>query len=351
MLTVIGPDRLSRAKRAFSTRRAPSSALRAVRSDLAPVPGDLVLARIDAIGQHERLELTDSRKAILFEGDEIIVAYGARYAPDQFEAEAPGDLGACALVAGGGIAGRVLSRHAKMADPTQITPIGLFVDETGAALNLRRFALKPTRPTPRAPAIGVVGGSMNAGKTTTAASIVRGFALAGFKVGAAKLTGTGAGNDFWHMSDAGAHLVLDFTDIGLATTYKASREDIVRGAETLASLLVEGGAEVLVFEIADGLFQAETGWLVASPALEHLVDAYVYAGESAASAVTGVNWLRAANRPVMGVSGLVSASPLAAREVEHAIGMRCLTKSTLATAELGRRWWASLLSARESAAA
>jgi hypothetical protein len=338
MLTPITQDRLAKAKRAFSTRNVASSALMQVANDFKPKAGDLVLARVDEIGQHRQVELPTSRKATLFAGDEVILAYGNRYAPDQFEALVPDDLGSCEMVAGGGIAGRVIQKNVRMNQATKITPVGIFVDDMLGAVNVRDYALRSSGLQRRIPTIAVVGGSMNAGKTTAAANIVHGLALAGYKVGAAKLTGTGAGNDYWHMRDAGAISVYDFTDAGLATTYKANHFELERCAETLAAQLAADGADVMVYEIADGLYQEETSWLVQSRVMRKLVSGFVYAGESAASAVMGVQWLRQLGHLVLGVSGLVTTSPLAARETENATGFPCIPKETLATADLAQRW-------------
>ncbi len=332
-------ERVSNAKRGFSTRIVPEAYIHAVTRDVAaPQAGDLVLARVDALGAHKQLELPTSRKSTLFPGDEVILAYGNRYAPDQFEAVVPDSLGACHLAAAGGIAGQVLCRNATMAAPTAITPLGLIADETGVVVNLRRFGVTPARRDLKIPCIAVTGGSMNAGKTTAAASIVHGFAKGGFKVGAAKITGTGAGNDYWHMWDAGAHAIADFTDAGFATTYKVAQDDLMDIADTLAAEMIARGCNMMVFEIADGLYQPETSWLIGSQALEHLVDAYVYAAESSASAAMGVAWLRKHNRQILGVSGLVTQSPLACRETELSTGVACYTKEALASPDLARQW-------------
>lgn len=343
--------RLATAKRGFAVRNVPDAALaRLVCEPGSPAAGDVMLARVTSIGHHRQIELPSSRKATLFVGDEVIIACGARYAPDQFEAEVPVDLGPCDLAAAGGIAGTVVSRHAGVGQPTRLQPIGLFAGVDGQVLNLRDFAL-PARPIARSiPAIAVVGGSMNAGKTTAAASLVRGLTLAGYRVGAAKLTGTGAGNDYWHMKDAGAVQVLDFTDAGLATTYRASPDALDHCVRALSAGLATAGAEVAVFEIADGLFQKETAWLVGSRILRQSVSAYVYAGESAASAAIGVQWLRRQGCHVLGVSGLVSASPLAAREAEAATGLACVTRDTLSTAAHARMWMSRLGSGQAAAA-
>lgn len=330
----IEADRLARAKRAFSTRNVAGASLHTVSAmTRAPQAGDVVLARVVEVGAHATVELPTSRKARLFPGDEVILAYGNRYAPDQFEAYVPEDLGPCELAAGGGIAARVHSRNARMPEPTRIEPIGLFVEDDYAVVNVRDHSLRRVAPEGGVPTIAVVGGSMNAGKTTTAASMIRGLAAAGYRVGAAKLTGTGAGNDYWHMYDAGAFRVLDFTDAGLATTYKASRTALEICVNTLAGTLLADGADVLVFEIADGIFQEETAWLLSAPFMRAMIDGYVYAGESAASAAAGVQFLRQHGR-ILALSGLLSRSPLAMREAEAATGLRCYTRDDLASREV-----------------
>jgi hypothetical protein len=74
----------------------------------------------------------EGRRKLLFVGDEIVVAYGNRYAPNQFEAVVPKTLGPCHLVAAGGVAAKALSWHASVSKgATQITPLGLITDPTG----------------------------------------------------------------------------------------------------------------------------------------------------------------------------------------------------------------------------
>lgn len=98
-------EQVSRAKAAYTTRRVDLGIVKQLLTGgIIPKSGDLVLARIDCIGQHARLELPSGRRAYLSVGDEIIVTHGARYAPDQFESYVPGDLGPCDLVAAGGVA-------------------------------------------------------------------------------------------------------------------------------------------------------------------------------------------------------------------------------------------------------
>src|SRR3954453_9640528 len=112
---------IDRWKFAYTTRRVDHGAIAAVvAEDQVPEAGDLVLAEVLALGQHGRIELVDGRRAALFPGDRIVVCYGNRYAPDQFEAHVPASLEPCDLAAAGGIAARVRLQHARMEQPTRI---------------------------------------------------------------------------------------------------------------------------------------------------------------------------------------------------------------------------------------
>lgn len=322
---------IARARRSFATRRVDLSRVKYLITDVAkPRAGDVVLGRIDEVGQHPRIELADGRRSQFYEGDEVIVAFGARYAPDQFEANVPDDFGPCELVAGGGIAATVLTKHARMKKATKMTPLGLLAGANGKPINLRDVALPAAPRATVLPNVVVVAGtSMNAGKTTTAASLIRGLSRAGLRVGAAKVTGTGSGGDMWSMVDAGACPVYDFTDMGHATTCHVmvtELESIMRG---LVDHMAAADVDVVVIEIADGVLQAQTAALLASRTLASLTDAIVFAAGEAMGAAHGVDWLRAHGLPVIAVSGLVSASPLSAREAAHATGLPILSIAQL----------------------
>lgn len=335
-ISLLNANRVECLKTPYTTRRVPKSALvTLLTGELVPEVGDLVLARVDKLGQHRHLELACGRRARLFEGDEIVLAYGHRYAPDQFEAEVPRDLDACHMVAGGGVAARVISRHGRMRGATVIQPLGLLGDRSGRRLNLSQFALERARNEGRrAYTVAVVGTSMNAGKTETAANLIRGFANAGLRVSAAKVTGTGSGGDVWAMADAGADAVLDFTDAGLPSTYLAEAAQVERVMTTLLGVLHASGAEAVVFEVADGLYQRETAELLRSPVFARAVDAVVFAAGDAMGSAAGVQALRAMGLPVVAASGLLTASPLAMREAEAATGIRVLDLQALRSREM-----------------
>lgn len=118
-MEILNRDRLRKAKAAFSTRRVPKEANKTlITRGVTPKPGDLLLAKVTAIGSHQNVELPSGRKASLVVGDEIILAYGNRYAPDQYEAYVPNTLEPCHLVAAGGLAGIAHCWHDKMIGPT-----------------------------------------------------------------------------------------------------------------------------------------------------------------------------------------------------------------------------------------
>ncbi|MDN6303482.1 MAG: DUF1611 domain-containing protein, partial [Brachybacterium sp.] len=143
-------SRVERAKHAFSTRNVGAFLRRAEQVDLltgdhVPQAGEVVLARVTSLGHHKRLESPVSRRQILFEGDEIVGAYGSRYAADQFLAMIPGDLGPAHLAAAGGLASRVVDQHSRIAGATEIEPIGVLRDEQGPITLARAAALSPVR--------------------------------------------------------------------------------------------------------------------------------------------------------------------------------------------------------------
>src|SRR5439155_160509 len=227
-------------KFAYTTRRVSRRRVAGVMAgDHAPRAGDLVLAEVLEIGQHARLEGPDSRRASLFAGDQIVVCYGNRYAPDQFEGHVPADLSQCDLV--------------------------------------------------------------------------------------------GAGGDAWLMRDAGAEVVYDFTDAGVASTSLLDLPALHGIVDTLLGNLAAAGAEVAVFEVADGLLQAETAALVGSPRFAQAVDGMLFAAGEAMGAAAGVSWLRERGLPVLAISGVLTSAPLAVRETAAATGMPVLTYDELAT--------------------
>ncbi|WP_257158636.1 DUF1611 domain-containing protein [Corynebacterium cystitidis] len=288
-------------------------------ADVTPKAGDVVLVRIVGIHNHKRVETEQSRKAILFDSNLVLLAYGNRYAADQFLAHVPENLDYCHLVAAGGIAGVVTESHEQMDDPTLIEPLGLLATDKGV-VNIIETApyaneARDSKPEGLPEVIAVLGTSMNSGKSTTMACLANGLTKAGKKVGAGKITGTGAGNDRMIYHDAGAKEVIDFTDFGYGTTFKMDFEKIrdltVNMIEVLAK---EKACDVVIVEIADGVYQTETARLLRDDLFKDIVDQVVFSAVDALGARAGVQTLQEAGLKVACAAGVMTASPLATKE-------------------------------------
>lgn len=330
--------RLAAAKRGFSTRRLELEKAKGLVSGVySPQSGDLVLAQVVHVGQHKRIEQPDGRRAHLFAGDEILVSYGNRYAPDQFEAVVPKDLSECDLVAAGGIASQVISQHRNMSPVTRIRPQGVLADQQGRPLNLQDFAAQPKRIKGALPrVIAVLGTSMNAGKTTALSRLVLGLTRAGLAAAACKVTGTGAGGDYWMMTDAGAIHVSDFTDMGYASTNGLEPLEVEQIMHGLVAEAASCRPDVILLEIADGLFQPETRHLMESQRFGEMVDGVIFAANDAMGAVAGTQMLRASDLSVEAVTGSFTAAPLAVAETLMRVEEPVLLKTELSDPKIAR---------------
>ncbi len=317
-------------KWAFTTRRVPHGDVRGLTPNLTgAIPGDLVLCEIVEIGQHRKIQLADRRASESYPGDLVVLCLGDRYAPDQFLGTATLATGQMAhLIAGGGIVGRVDAAHDFMDDPTVVRPIGLLTDAQGAPVNIETYALPRMRANTTATVIGVFGASMNSGKTTAASSLAHGLKRAGYATAGIKATGTGAFGDFNSFADAGVS-VLDFTDVGMATTFRMPLSRIEAGFDTLIATAAANGAEVIVVEIADGVFQQETRAILRASAIRDRLDGILFAAPDALSALGGVHVLEKLGLSPFAISGMVSCSPLARAEAEEVTALPVLSREDL----------------------
>lgn len=333
-LVALAPQRLRAAKFAYTTRHLarsvaadPEGYSLQVDPETRPRPGDVVLARVARLGQHRRLESPDSRRAFMYPGDEIVVAYGHRYAPDMYEAEVPTDLDEAHLVAAGGLAGLVTAVREGLEEPTVVQPIGLLHDAGGVVTLASHapyapgppLALSPATRSGWPPVVALVGTSMNSGKSTALSAFVHGLTRAGLRVAAGKATGTGAGGDPGMFLDAGAAPVLDFTDFGHPSTYRLDHGQVVAVFASLVQRLAASGAEAVVVEIADGAYQEETSRLLADPVFTSYVDHVIFTAGESLSAVTGVRLLHSRGIRTAAVTGRLTSSPLAVREARNAL--------------------------------
>lgn len=326
------PDVLSGAKWGSATILVPPAVVTGVAADDDPPEvGDVVLAEVTKIGAHARLEGREGQRQVLYAGDRVVGVLGHRYAPDQFEGYAGIEGGRLHLLSVAGVAGQVQSRHADMGAPTRLQMLGYLRDLHGQRVNTRRFALLPpdVPPVHRIPTVVVVGTMMNAGKTTTATGIIHGALRKQMVVAAAKVTGTASGKDISQMRDAGARRVLDFTACGWPSTYMCSAAELEELFLTLYASLLRVDPQLIVLELADGLIQRETAFLLQSPLFRSYVTAVVLAAGDAMGAEAAAGRLRAMRMPLIAVSGRTSMSALLVAETEGATALPCLTRQQL----------------------
>ena len=272
-------------------------------------------------------------------GDEILVSYGNRYAADQFLAKVSAGLEPCQLIAGGGVAGTVVAQHAAMGQATQIAPVGLLTDEAGV-LNLNRLAplhldpaaadaVREAAGARRPPVIAFLGTSMNSGKSTALSCLARGLTEAGLSVSAGKATGTGSGDDRGCMWTPAPPRSLTSPTSGLRPPLDWTTAVFKRFFSGLVGALTEPATDVVLIEIADGVYQSETNRLLSDPLFHAVVDAVVFTAADALGATAGLQVLRAAGIPVVAVTGVLTSSPIAVQEAAAAVDLPVLETVSL----------------------
>ena len=318
-------------KYGFTTRAVPLEEMaRIVPMYAPPRIGDLILAEVQDIGRHTRMEIRTGHTMALFPGDHIVGAFGNRYATDQYEGYVPTrPVEACDILSVGGVCGEVASQHASMVDPTRLRILGLVSDKDERPINQRAFGLPShvvgDRLETSAEVILVLGSSMNSGKTTTAGTLARALSRANFSVAAGKITGTAAGKDGRFYEACGARPVLDFTSAGYPSTYMLALEELLGVYESILGNLRASNPDYIILEIADGIFQRETRMLLESAEFRRSADHVFFAAGDSLSAESGVRLVREYGLPLRATAGSVTRSPLASREAEEVLGMPCMS--------------------------
>lgn len=313
-----------------------------------PVMGDVGVFRVVQANSAYIIN-AEKNTAQLFDGDLVMLAFGSRYATNQYEGYVPEQaVIQCQLLGRGGVAGLLRSKNATFKTvPAQLELVGYAVGRNGAVLNtIRRNALDDFNPfNIRAKVILSVGSSMDSGKTTSAAWLCGGIRAAGKRVAYIKLTGTAFHKDAALNLDRGAHFAIDFSDYGFPSTYLLDKETLLNLYQTLANVACdEGRAEYIVMEIADGLLQRETAMLLGDPRFRSTVHATLFSAGDSLGVISGLQILDSWGISPFAVSGLFTASELLIREVESCIQIPVVRLADL----LGARTTALVLAETEN---
>jgi hypothetical protein len=341
------------AKSTWVTRRIPAGAQMSGIPVGRAVIGDVLACEVIVPSLHGRVETTDGRRSTLYPGDRIACVVGNRYATSTLEGRGRVSGEVIDLLSASGLCGEVVTRSDRAAKPTKLRVLGHAV-HGDQPLNVRAYALPPAPvvDSPQPAWVVVVGSAMDSGKTTACASIVHGLRSAGYRVGAAKLTGTASSRDLMSFRDAGAGAVHDFLDMGWPSTDGCSASELMDIVGGLTGHLRASGVDVGVLEVADGLLQRETGLLLRAISDWLGPVSVVLAARESLAAVAGVAQLARMGHEPVAVTGVVTSSPLACQEVERAGAGPCVP-----TADIGRTLLAVLgvptqrrVGAREAAA-
>lgn len=323
------------ARRAYAVRRIDPAAFAglATGAGVTPRPGDILLARVERVGDPDHLDLATGRTGALFEGDEVVVAYGEDHSHDRFEAYVPSRLVPCHLVASGGVAALIATAHDHAGTPTVLAPIGLVTDGEGAVLNLSDFALAPCNSaSPLPPVIACASTALRAGGSRAVSRLVRGLERAGSRVGVVRATGVASGAERWLLRDAGAEIVADCADAGHASTAGLDPDALTRAVSTLVTHLRRHLLDVIVLDFGHPLAAADTQALLGSRTVVDMADGALIAADEAAGAAGAARMIEAAGIPVIAFSGTLARSPLAVRDATRATGLPCLRFEELAQA-------------------
>jgi hypothetical protein len=288
-----------------------------------PVTGDVGIFEVLSIGKHTQIQSDNKCNRYIYTGDYIMAAFGTRYATEQFEGYAPGQIeDEYHILGAGGTIGIIKSMHSKFekVGPTRVKLVGYAVDKGGRIINTKSAHASEMKPfsgvmQSLTRIVLSVGASMDSGKTTTAAHLVRGLKKSGMKVGFIKLTGTIYTKDRDLAYDNGADVVSDFGEMGFPSTYMCEQQELLDLHESLLSKINAHELEYVVIEIADGIYQRETEMLLKNSRFMTGVDAVVFSAGDSLAAIQGVRALQDMHIIPVALSGLFTASPLLVQEV------------------------------------
>jgi len=287
--------------------------------DHTPQVGDVAIFRIKKIGKHRNLVSHDNKQMRLYENDLFIGVFGNRYASDAFEGRVK-NLDKISILTAAGMVGTVRYRNKNVKRSTKISFEGYLCDDKDNRINLKKRMFKKNNSMKNNTLknlILVVGSGMNSGKTTTACKLIHQLSKKNLKVSGCKLTGSVSHRDKYDMMSAGSSIGLDFSDYGFPSTYLCSEDELMDLFYTMISDIKEKtDPDVTVMEIADGILQRETAFLLKNKDIQNMTKGIVLASTDALSALYSVEQLQKINYNILAVSGAITSSPLSCKEFQ-----------------------------------
>lgn len=303
-----------------------------------PKKGDIAIFEIVEIGKHYTIQSETKRIMTIVEGDIIMAAFAERYATEQFEGYLPTKPTEILDILGaGGAIGVLKSKHDnfKHIPATKVKLVGYAVDERGIIINTihresPEVAFNGVVPN-NAKVILSIGSSMDSGKTTTAAYLARGLKTTGKNVAFIKLTGTCYTKDMDLVLDCGADATVDFTDAGFPSTYMCEKKELLNLYQTLLHKLAPYNPDYIVMEIADGLLQRETEFLIRDEEFMKTIYNVIFSCGDSLAVFFGIEFMADINIKPAALSGVFTMSPLLIQEVKDRTSIPVLTIDELMT--------------------
>lgn len=284
------------------------------QSNLAPRVGDCVLVRVSKVGNHSRLFTQDNQYSRIYTNDLMTGVLGARYATDAYHATKI-DLGNLHMLTNGGLLGTVCDAHTSMKNPTKLELVGFIVDESGSRVNYKDELFRPAASFSNdINPVFTVGTGMNSGKTTSTARLGQALVAAGHKVAILKLTGSASHRDIHEFNATGAAFTADFSDYGFPSTYLASLEDLEGLYCRMLTDVAAVCPDVVLIEIADGVYQRETEALLNSKLIKSTTAGVVLTAACAASGIAIDSVVKQMGWDPIAVTGLITNAPLFVQE-------------------------------------
>lgn len=210
--------------------------------------GDYVLCEVEGRpGPLYQVELPSGRMCSVFDGDEVIGAFGQRAATLEGvgDWQSIGDDDALHAMTSAGLFGKATSVSPLLPPLMQLKYKGHIVRQDKVTMS--QFCAPRATAQLSIPVVLLIGTSMSSGKTMSGRAIVHELKRRGLKVAAAKLTGAARYRDVLSLGDAGADCIFDFVDAGLPSTV-CEPQRFKPALQQLLAQISESGADILVAE-------------------------------------------------------------------------------------------------------
>jgi hypothetical protein len=238
-----------------------------------PAAGDLVLARVETTDRFNFAEIAGATISAIKPGDEIVVCFAGSNestdgAPDHMH-----------LINPAGIVAHATARYIPSMRTTELECIGQLGDTNGNALNIADWAIPSGLGLyVGQPTIAMIGERHLPGESCRAADIIRGLSGAGFKVGAANVTGVPGCWKTRLLRNAGARIAVDITDAGYIGIAGQGSEVLEQIFLALSGYLATSGADIMVLEIEQGVFGQDTAAIISTPSFQSRISTVILEG-------------------------------------------------------------------------